>query len=800
MWKDFKKSNKDYNFWLENEMDDYYLDAPDNEDIIDSLNKKYNQRKSSHPSSSSSKSLDNKSQKKKNYSRYRNHVKCSETFNFAETFNNLSESTVIKISLFLSLKDFAIFITTCKIVKERADSHKSWIERSKRDFLNLRLDETCFRNTNVSQLYRFLHFLETKSEIQYDTQAFPETRHKSLRLWKPNPTIPLDSSFELSKTLIDSISTKTPLVNHYIYQMIPEYYRYSTKYSKGTSWQPNLNLSWLEKKSGIQLWLGGMIDGKPKTKKLRSIRLLGDEVGQKAYVLEGKYVIIESKIPTLENQEETKDENFPVTIVDLEEALKDHCVSTAQYFWRYCFHKTLLLETESESERMNQVEKQTFDQGSMIDVAIQNKDLPNTKIQQTISKEGLQVFYTQNTNYPSLFIFDPKEKKSYLKINLNLVSPLYQVFLAKKVNQKEEFTAYIIDQALNLYFVKYSQEKDLLSIQKLSLNSQTNEENEPESTKQGIFKIKKEFHYGISKTDDIEYLVLFKDRTFYLVNLATLQFSSRSLIYHNYEVVYDWVVYNKSLYLFENQQTISFGLNFLNPNIEKPRSEWQVRTVPWIYERFSRRWICINPCYTIHVEVTPYYVGPRSVMSASVISTQKSFASKNPTLETCFNHIFTLKFENFIDHPDYEDRINEIAEHMNIKVEDNTLVVQTSTRSFFVNLEAYRKSAPTRFVGNSLTFTTGRNFKLVEMTEEEKYAKQKISVPLKEKRKHVVALNSIHENWNHNLPRTRQQKTNWKESEKKDNKEERKEDRVVRQKGDKYYKNVRHDQFQQKIL
>jgi len=783
-------------------MDDYYLDAPDNEDIIHSLNKKYDQRKSSHSHLSSSKNLDNKSQQKKNYSRYRNHVRCSETFNFAETFKNLSESTIINISLFLNLKDFAIFITTCKQAKQRADTHKCWIERSKRDFLNLRLHEHCFRNTNVSQLYRFLHFLETKSEIQYDTQAFSEIQKKSSRLWKPNPTIPLDSSVELSKTLIDSISTKTPLVNHYIYQMIPEYYSYSTKGSKGTSWQPNLNLSWLEKKSGIQLWLGGMIDGKPKTKKLRSIRLLGDEVGQKAYVLEGRYVIIESKIPTLENQEETKDENFSVTIVDLEEALKDHCMSTAQYSWRYYFHKTLLLETES--ERANQVEKQIYDQGSMIEVAIQNKDLPGTKIQQTISKEGLRVFYTQNTSYPSLFIFDPKEKESYLKINLNLESPINQVFLAKKANQKEEFTAYIVDQALNLYFVKYSQEKSLLSIQRTSLNSQPTEESEPETTKQGIFKIKKEFHHDISKTDDIEYLVLFRDRTFYLVNLATLKFSSRSLIYQNYEVIYDWVVYNKSLYLFENQHTMSFGLNFLNPKIERPRSEWQVGTVPWRYERFSRRWMCMNPCYTIHVEVTPYYLGPKSVMNAYVVSTQKSFASKDPTLKSCFYHTFTLRFENFIDNPDYEDRINEIAEHMNVKLEDNTLVVQTSTRSFFVDLEAYRKSAPTRFVGNSLMFTTERNFKLVDMTEEEKHAKQEkngeIWVPVKEKPKHVVALNSIHENCNHNLPRTRQQKTNWKLSEKKDNKDERKEDRVVRQKGDKYYKNVRHDQFQQKIL
>jgi len=46
MWKDLKKSNKDYNFWLDNEMDDYYLDAPESEDIIHSLEKKHNKGKS----------------------------------------------------------------------------------------------------------------------------------------------------------------------------------------------------------------------------------------------------------------------------------------------------------------------------------------------------------------------------------------------------------------------------------------------------------------------------------------------------------------------------------------------------------------------------------------------------------------------------------------------------------------------------------------------------------------------------------------------------------------------------------
>jgi len=813
-WDTYRESGKFKAINLQQKMGEFCLDTHDSEDIIKSLDKKYNKN-----ASDASHNLDQ--QQKKAASRFRNHVKDSTNFHFAEIFKNLSDTAISKISLFLSLKDLSIFMTTCKIVKERVDSHHCWFVRSMRDFLNLRIHKDCFENTNASQLYRFLHYIETKSEIRYATKAdirYTERRYdyragkqrvytksmmnQTLTLdaeiaikqtyWWDTPKLPRESfasSDELSKTLIDSISTKTPLLNYYVFQMIPEYYNYSARDFKGTSWQPNLNISWLERRSGVQLWLGGVIDERLTTKNLRSIRLFGDEVGQKAYVLDGKYLIIES---TLGQQEE----DSSVTIVDLEEALKDHCMGTAQFSWRYCFHKEILLKANIEPT--NKVEKQDCEQGSTIEVEIPEEDVTQTKIQQIISTEGLRVFYTQNTNCPSLFIFDPKEKGSYTKISLNLSSSLHHVFLAKKFNQKEEFTAYLIDESLNIYMLKYSQEKNLLKIRKGHLKKETNEKSEFESAKQGVVKSKKEFHHEIHKSSGIEYLILFKSQAFYLVNLDTLQFSSRPLNYNKYEVAHDWTFFNDKLYLLENEKLFTLNLDFSKPSIEKPRSEYQPAEAyletfmkdymdklkpesekyrpgmaSWKHERDARRWICMNSCYTIFIQAMPYCVDEKSVVDAHVFSTQKYFVSKDKTLRESFLHNFNIKLENFIGHLRYEERANEIAQNMNVKLEDNTLVVQTSTRSFAINLEAYRKSTPTRFVGKTLTLNMKTNYHVIDMSEEEKEEKERLSkkalVPLKEKPQHVAALNSVQENWNHGHY-SGKKKIKWSQYDKKENK------------------------------
>ena len=169
-------------------------------------------------------------------------------------------------------------------------------------------------------------------------------------------------------------------------------------------------------------------------------------------------------------------------------------------------------------------------------------------------------------------------------------------------------------------------------------------------------------------------------------------------------------------------------------------------------------------------------------------------------LNNCFYHNFSIQLENFIDIAEYEHRIKEIAENINVKIEGDTVIVQTSKRAYMVNIEAYRKPGP-RFVGKTLALATVRNFQVLEIPEEEEKKKKKDDKDeKKEKPKHVVALNSIHENWNKTLPRNRKQKTDFSGYSKKDDtKDEREQDRVVRQKGDKYYKNVRHDQFEDKI-
>ena len=821
-----KKWNKDYNFWLENEMDDYYLDAPDADDVITSLQTKYDKGK---PSKEKSDPHQDQKLAKKNYSRFRNHVKFSESFNFLETFKGLSDAVIIKMSLFLSLKDLALMLTTCKLANERFDQQKCWQERGFRDFTNLRISEFYLKRIQVKQVYRYLHAIETKVEVRYDSKAFEANTLKlGTEIVKPYvswrkapPKTPVIPSAELSKTLIDSIAAKTSLVNHYIYQMIPDYYNYSVQDFKGISWQPNLNLSWLERRSGVQLWLGGVNDDKLTSKNLRPIRLFGDEVGQKAYFYEGKYVIIESKLFAKRKnnrkssareeektgdiaeakehpeQEEEEDQLYSVTIADLEEAFKDHCMNSTQYSWRYCFRMRPLGEKNTEGK----VEKHTYEQGSVIEVDIPKEDLPEAKVGQTISKEGLRMFFTKNTSSVTLFIFDPKEKDSYFKVSLNLESPLQEAFFTKASDQENLFTVFLIDQAFNIYTVKYSQENGLKTNKISLINPQEEEEEKAklEENRHGIFKVKKQVHHQFFESAGVEALVLFKGRTFYLVNLKTCQTTAEQIVSNNYGVVYDWTIYCENLYVCMNNEISYYTLNLPAPTISKNSSSGTIfGTNLWRYDNYSRRWISMNPCYTLFAEVTPYFSGQRSLLNASIVSTQQ-LAKGYSSLGVSFCHNFSVKLENFINLAEYEDRIKEIAENMNVKIEDNTIVLQTSKRAYMVNLEAYRKSGP-RFVGQTMTHTTARNFQVLEIPEEEEKKKKDDKKEKKEKPKHVVALNSIHENWNHSLPKNRKQKTDFSGCSKKDDtKEEREQDRVVRQKGDKYYKNVRHDQFEEKV-
>jgi len=792
-----KGYKKEYNHFLKDEIDDYYFED-DQPDSIQEYKKKLMKIEQSDSSNKPPSTLQRTSKRPYQGFKYQSKV------DLLPAFKNISEETVITLASYLDIKCLNALFLICKSFKELFDTAGVWKCLIYRDNPHLQASSGGLAVIEIRQLYRYLFIGKFRPmEATFNSQVLSKN--------------PKSITEELESNSIDILTSKTPVLNAIVNNCI-------SRTHKGV-WTQDIRLSWLNNKGGVGLWLAGFEKGNVGSKAIGLSKMLGAYSffgkGRNAYFLNQKYLVIEvavkeqgnltgkNEVDNFEdnieenksNENDEREEGVRETfiIIDLEKYLDDSKVISKeghqQSTYRFTFKKTASLEVNKEK-----VKVQSFDFNECIELEIPKDELKQAEIKVKASNNGTFLFYTKGIKNPVMVYWNFESQNTLETISLKLSSPLEEIFISKKTQGDSVFPFYIAQQGLGFSAVKKDLEK-ILSLNTIFLINQNYQQQTENTSSNRSALVHRKFYHGIHtwkttiQEEEIEFIVCYKytDQSLFFINLD--KFEKYDYLIKDVKddrCDWGWDIYKNKLYLFADYKVHIYNFSLLNKfHIEKICSE----TV--LSSRFiinTKSWNFTTPCYNVSVKAFPLIDEPYSEIEVTLYSTQSFGTNFFVRVVLSYGSYrderignYQIKFNNFLDEMDYEDRAYEITNKLDISFKEHTLLIKTSKKMFFVDIEKFigKHDRPKgNKVPNPNSFETSMN--VLKTLKEKKEEEKKI--------KHIV---EIHENPNVNKGNLK--KNNWKQSHKKILDDESQEEREIRRKGEKYFKNLRQNKHLEKL-
>jgi len=792
-----KGQAKDYNNFLKDEIDDYYFDNNESDPIEKYEKKLLTIAQKTTPEKLVPQSQASSKRHQKVFKHYRSNV------DLLPNFKNFSKDAIITFSSYLSLKTLLALSSVCKYLKKQFDENHVWIMVIYRDFFNLTPSHRMVF-IDTKSLYRYLLILKKmRTESQFNSTVLIKNTKTLVE--------------ELESGLGDILSSKSLLL-----QNIIDKYTLETGHR---TWTSDLRVSWMKEKSGVAIWLAGFeksLQDSVASNTIGLAKIIGNYAffgkGKNIYFLGKKYLVIEVEvknedITTEENQNDKKEEiQETFIIIDLELYLGNLKLNNEgqqkQSSFRLTFKKTLSVESNTQETNLIQAVNSTEE----IVLKIVSEEFTQVKIKVKVLKNGDFVFYTEGTKNPDFVHFIPNSQNTLKKFTLKLNSPIDEIFFAKRFHEDNVFPFYISHQDSSFSIVTKTSE-NFINIKTKFFESLVNIKQDSqqilEEKENRGHLVHRKYHHGLytwkttTEEKEVEFIVCYthKDHSFQFIDLDKFEKDYRypSITSKEGRCDWGWDIHQNKLYIFDDFRVHLYEFTLLNQFEVNPTII--VMTALSNYRGDSKAWNFTNSCYNVSVKVSPCYNQPFSEIGINIYSTQNfkesfSFSIGDPLgwvqqQEIRRHHI---NFLNYSEHKEYDDRVNELLNEIDISFIDHIVLVRISKRILFVDIENFiGKVDPKKAINNSNPHFVQISLNSLEIPEEKKEEEKEEKKEKKEKK-----FIEIHENPNINKGKATQ-KNNWKQSHKKKVDEEAEEERTINRKGDKYYKNVRQKKHFDKL-
>jgi len=218
------------------------------------------------------------------------------------------------------------------------------------------------------------------------------------------------------------------------------------------------------------------------------------------------------------------------------------------------------------------------------------------------------------------------------------------------------------------------------------------------------------------------------------------------------------------------------------------------------------RWILVNPCMTIIVSASSLVEGFVRSLQFFIGSTQRLLMKVDQSLALKYERFDSEKLKGLERKWHYDEcRIDNIVgnvdtwqinekEKIEFKFEDERLLIQTGTRTYFRDFNVYEKRLHRDQYGWKVEAKYNLNESNITAAESSFDYHRKTHNDMR-----FGERLEAFENKNHEISHHKKRNQNWNQIEKKEKTEEKIEKKENKKKGEKYFKNVRQGQHLQKL-
>jgi len=820
-YKRYKGSQKHFNLWMLSETEDFYPTQIPNDPL-----KKITEILNSRPTNPEQNSRE--TQKKTRVLSYKT-VKCKVSFDITNYWKQFAKSFNNCLLRFLDVKDIIALISTCKCFQEIFDHDVTWTTLIQRDFYFKEFQNGRPEEIELRQMKLYYRYL-------YQSTLFGIPYHSGYFKAYGNPEVA-----KLALNMVDFMIPKGESVKESVREIMV----------RNSCRMPEIRLSWMKETGEICLWSADYSmkleekeveeeRGKGKKKIVEKINkffpcfikkyLLSEEEAkavEEVYFLEDRFLVIKLR----RNIDE-----IICRVLDLE----DEFYSIARgldapvpfdYLMRVEMDQAeSILCRKMSDESVSFVVNQAF-----------------TEVKLKLLQKNQAVFFTTLGKKDVVIYSDLKEKKEIASMEVDLEAPIYDIIISKKQKNHDDgmLQSFILDEDMNVYCAELSSKGSIKIIKKILIPKKEEDDEEgiedgeeevtqaskldvayeskknrrskyhiwnhqcrpgavktlvPHVNEDNINRFEdniKRYYHGIfeTKKGQEEWLIVNSRSYLYFINLETQELE---IFEENIGELQqrNWNIYNNKLIITSPTHVFCLKISFEDRKLVPVFYRYHISTPLSV----AMEWIEMDSCFTILILGYPHFTKETAKLTIIVTSTQEFLHNDYRD----FNSIYCLfEANHLVNRPERWDlEKTKLKEKLDVKFQDEKLLITTEKGNFYFDLsvtesfeEKYKEHLEGWYSGINQI-----NYKKVEKIRTEVETEIEGGEVLEKPKERAKFVNYMKLEENKNSAGTKEKGNGWSKNGKDEmTKEKVRAERVLKGKGDKYHKNIRQNQRNNKV-